>query len=144
MSYAWRPKLTYSGGTLTVGLSQRPFDEGLQAFGAGIDWSAALVPSSWVTAWAYVLTVRIRFWESQRAAVLTYLKAVLTSSESHTLRLDADDGATQFTVYLVSPELGSSESIAPTRSSEVTGMLEMELKYRRTNNAAFGLNFTGV
>lgn len=142
--YPWRPKLTYSGGTLTLALAQRPFDEGLMAFGAGYDESAALVPSAWVTTWAYVLTVKVRFWESERASVLAYLKTVLGAAESHTLQLDQGVAGTAFTVYLVSPKLGGSDGIAPTRSSDTHGLYEMELKYRRTDGTAFGKNYTGV
>lgn len=144
MSYRWRPRLAYSGGVLTFALSQRPFDEGVQAFGAGYEESAALVPSAWVTTWAHVLTVRVRFWESERAAVLSYLRTVMESAEPHTIRLDAGNVATEFAVYLVAPKLGG-EVVAPTRSGgDTVGLYEMEWQYRRTNGAAFDLNYYGV
>lgn len=138
MSYRWRPKASYGPGPTVLGPLTwpcKPWDAERPSVG-GIDWSATLVPASYVVNRAGDLKVTIRVTEAEQAAVIAWLEAVQDAS-SFDFWLDATGASVSS--YLVSPAAG--ETIQMTRLQNYPKVFELLVTLRRVDGAAWVLPF---
>lgn len=116
-----------------------------------IDWSSSAVGGADVAASGVgeafeirrdrVARLRLRFWESEYAAVEAWFAWAQGTMQPFDLTFDAGDPATKRTVRLFSPVLGEGD-FAPERS-DLPLVLELEVAVCTTDGAAFGLSWTG-
>lgn len=124
-------KVIYNSITLAFKLPARPWVPGTVGVGAGIDWSAAGVPSAWVTRRDRTLQINQRLLESEWPAFRAFLEWA-QSGGTFAWHPDATAG-TSYTCYLLSPTI--DEEVRPQRG-QYFGEMEVSFTIRRTDGAA--------
>lgn len=131
-AYPNTPKVVYNSTTLLFTRPARPWIPGTQGVGAGRAESAAGVPSVWVTRRDRLLSVPLRFTESEWPSVRAWLVWAMDGGGSFAFYPDQNE-ATSYTVYLVSPSI--ADEVAPSRG-EHFGEMELTVKIRTTAGTA--------
>lgn len=133
-----RQRITYGAGpaVLTFALPARDWTPGTVGIGGGLEFSAAGVPSSWVTRRERTLTIIQRLLETEWPAVRAWLEYA-QGGGTFVWYPDAV-GATWHTCYLVSP--GPEEEVRPLRT-EHFGAMELTFTIRRTDGAPIDEKF---
>jgi hypothetical protein len=139
----YQPKIVYAAGggsTLNFSLSQKlwTYEEG--AGMGGEDMSAAGVPVSYIVRWDQLLNVTLRFLESERAAVMDWLKwAQQNKSTSFSFYFDATDLAgAAYDVYLESPKVG--ERITMPREANSPWVMSTSVTLRQVTGVRIARN----
>lgn len=125
------PRIVYNSTTLDASLAIRPLRHGLPVgVGAGMEVSAAGVPSAWVTRWERPLTVVQRITESEWPAFRAWYEWGMVGG-SFTWALDPGDTAN--TCYLVAPSITDGGEVP---HLEFPGDLELTYTIRRADGVA--------
>src|SRR5687768_2455512 len=122
------PRFVYDGTTLNLSRPTGKYTPGLQGIGAGVEESAAMVRSGWVTAWSDTVTIPIRLMEAEWSAFKAFLKWALPGNPFD-FRPDKDVGTT-YTCYLVKPSISDVNSPA---WQDYPGAGEFIITIRRTD-----------
>jgi hypothetical protein len=131
MALPQTPKFVYGATTLTLTHPVRPWTAGTQGMGAGIEWSAAGIPSVWETRREHTRDIPLRFTEAEWPGVRAML---LHGMGGGAITYYPDQAlATSHACYLLAPEIG--DAVRPARG-EYVGMLELTITLRRTDGAA--------
>lgn len=136
-----RPRWVYNDGSAVdyvMALPQRPWDFESRGFG-GSDVSAAGVPVAYEIRRDYLLHLTLRLWEAEWGSVERLVRH-LQRGGSASFEPDSDEEDAH-TVYGVSPAMG--EAISP-RTSELGGVLELDVTVRRTTSAIMSDEYYGV
>lgn len=125
--------ITYGSGptSLTFTLPARTWVPGTVGVGAGMETSAAGVPSAWITRRDRTLTITQRFTEDEWPDVRAWLEHAQNGGTF--VWWPDSSGGTSHTCYLVSPT--PDEEVVPQRT-EYFGGMEITFKIRRTDGAA--------
>src|SRR5690606_28375521 len=119
-------------------LPARDWQPGTMGVGAGLEFSAAGVPSAWVTRRDRTLRVTQRFTEDQWPDVRAWLEHAQAGG---TFSWFPDStGGTSYTCYLVAPT--PDEDVRPARMDYFGGM-EITYTIRRTDGQAIDEEFYG-
>lgn len=132
------PKIVYNATTLTFTLPARAWVPGTVGVGAGIAWSAAGVPSAWVTRRDRTLSLTQRITESEWPTFRAFLDWAQAGG-SFDWYPDASL-STKYTCYLTAPAI--NEDVRPV-AGEFPGDLEVSYTIRRASGAAIDEEFYG-
>ena len=137
MAY-WVPKIVYDGNTLTFSQPCRAWTPGSMGIGAGVEWSAADVPSAWVTKRRRTLTLVQRITEAEWPDVRDFLD---WAQAGGSFQWYPDSGSgTNHTCYLLAPTI--DEDVRPVHSDAYGGDMETPpLTIMRTDGAAIDVSF---
>lgn len=133
----WLPRVVY-GPSAVVLEPGEPIGEWAYASSGvgGFDESGAGVPSVWEERWDYEVDVPWRFPDALYGAVESYVHWAV-SRQSHLLRFNASDAATEYAVRLIAPEMG--KRWAPTRRRDYPHVWETTFRYRSSNGMRFAV-----
>lgn len=136
MSLLFIPKIVYTnGGTITVPFSipQRLWTPVSKGEVGGMNVSAAGVPEAWETRRDEKCDITLRFYESEWAALQTFLLWAQRTCGSFSYYFDANRSVTgsPVTVYLDKPKMG--EEIKPKRG-DAKRTYELDITIRSTTS----------
>jgi hypothetical protein len=130
----WKPKVVYNGVTLLFLLSQRPWAPKSKGVG-GHGVSGAGVPESYKQRRDQRLTLVLRFYETQMAAVLAWIEWCQDNAGvPFNFYLESTD-VTPVSVYLDEPTI--LEEIVPVRSLQFPKMYEQTVTIRSVDGSRF-------
>lgn len=125
------PRITYLAVTIDATLAARPLRQGLpRGVGAGIEVSAAGVPSAWVTRWERPLTVVQRITAAEWPTYRAWLEYAMQGGSFGWAKGPA---TAVHTCYLVSPSITDGGDLA---ELEYPGDHEFTYTIRRADGAA--------
>lgn len=128
----WQPRIAYNnGGVVTINLSiPQRWWEPEEGVGMGDeDVSAAGVPISYVVRYDHAVNVTLRFTDAERASVMAWIEwAMRNRGTAFTFRLDQNDAATEYSVYLEAPKL--EDRVRPSRDSSAPWVWELDVTLR--------------
>jgi hypothetical protein len=129
----WIPKIVYNTIVeLPFTLAQLWWDQDEQPGFADEDEGGAGVLLTYIARWDYFATVKLRFTDDERIAVMTFLEWILThQDDAFTFQFNKDDVATAFSVYLDSDAL--SKRVRPTRVQNAPWTWEISFTIRSAN-----------
>lgn len=135
MSLVFVPKIVYTNVTaVTVPFTipMRLWEPVMTGAVAGMATSAAGIPETWRTRRDEKVVVKLRFKESEWAALATFLRWAHDTSGSFQFFFDATNTVTgsPVTVYLDKPTI--TDDVRPARG-ETKGTFELELTLRSTS-----------
>lgn len=130
----WKPKVVYNGVTLLFLISQRPWSPKSKGVG-GYGVSGAGVPESYKQRRDQRLTLLLRFYETQMAAVLAWIEWCQDNAGTpFDFYLESTD-VSPVSVYLDEPNI--TEEIIPMRSAQFPKMYEQTVTIRSVDNSRF-------
>lgn len=129
----WIPKFTCGATTYSLTQPQKLWTVKSKPYGGG-DVSDAGVPEAFIIRRDQLVDIEIRFLESEWSVVDTILNYGQTG-QSMTFWFDKNDNATQYTVYLESPNVGDGE-VTPSRDT-YTGVYTLKMTLRNTSTSPF-------
>lgn len=125
------PRITYDAVTIDATLAARPLRHGLpRGVGAGVEVSAAGIPSAWVTRWERPLTVAQRITASEWPTFRTWLEYAMMGGSFGWAKSAA---GTVHTCYLVAPSITDGGDLT---ELEYPGDHELTYTIRRADGAA--------
>jgi hypothetical protein len=126
----FQPKIVYNGITVILSLSQKlwTYEEGPGM--GGEDVSAAGVPESYVVRWDNIINVTLRFLESERDAVMEWIKWAMSNKGSVSVFYfdSTDPDVASYAVYMEKPKAG--DRIAMPREQGSPWIMSTEVKLR--------------
>lgn len=131
-----RLRVVYNDGSAvdkTFDIPQRPWDPSEVGVG-GSDVAGSGIPAAYEIRRDYLLTLNLRFRESERADVMRFLRH-LQRGGSATVYPDQAVAGTSHAVYGHAPKL--DEEVRPTRDASDPSILELPVTVRRTTQAEF-------
>ncbi len=131
----WRPKIVYNAVTLNFSVSQRPWTPGEKRHG-GYGVSGAGFPESYTQRRDQLVRVILRFYESEYAAVMTWLAWSQDNAGVAFSFFPDRDVVQSYSVYLEEPIQGG-EAVFPARDASFARVWEMPVTFRTTNAARF-------
>lgn len=137
---AHRPRFSYGAGPtiLNLLLPMMLWESGTDWEGGG-DISTPGVPERYVIRRDELAFLRVRFYESEYAAVRAFAQWAMEGSSAFDFRFDQDVPATQFSVYLHAPTL--NEGFRPTRDARFPGVWEWRVTLRSLNGTPLYVSF---
>ena len=132
----WQPRVVYNAPGVTINfLLPQHFWEPEEGAGFGDeDISAGGVPLSYVVRYDQMVNVVLRWRETEHVAVMTWLEWCMKNKGiPFTFRLDQNDAATEYSMYLHSPKTG--EMLRPRRPPNAPHTRELDMTLRTSNGA---------
>lgn len=143
MSPPCRPLFTWgfeAESTLTLAHPMRPWN-----YADGGEGGSAVAASGITEAYVIreddVLMLECRVLESEMPAFRQFLRWARSSGESFTLRLDSEDAATEFQVYLESPTWADSKKVQHTRNTEFNELFIIPIEVRPELGGTFDVSW---
>jgi hypothetical protein len=135
------PSIVYSGGSFTLSLPLPRWSYRQRALG-GMAVSDAGVVADFLRRRDQLIDVRLRYLDSERTAVMTWLETVRNAGVT-TFRFDSTDAGTQYTVYVDAPRMGTDE-LQEEPDDQYLGAWSVALTFRTTTGVRPHVPFLGA